>query len=180
MIRIERIINWRDPHYKYGELVLRESFPTNEYRDLTELRKYVNSNNLFHFNLILDDNTPIGIITYWLLDACCYVEHFAIEQSKRNSGYGEKVLSKLKQLVEERIVLEVEMPEDEITKRRIKFYERAGFTLYNKPYFQPPYRKEDKPLPMLIMAYGKEIINKEFIDIRNIIYKEVYHYTLES
>lgn len=178
MIRIERIINWKHPHYTYGENVLKDSFPTNEYRNLDELREYINNNNQFHFNLILDDNTPIGIISYWLLDEYCYVEHFAIEQDKRNSGYGKCVLSELKQLIQECIVLEVEMPEDEITRRRIKFYERAGFTLYNKPYFQPAYRKEDKPLPMLIMVYGKEISDEEFITIRDNIYKEVYHYTL--
>lgn len=180
MIRTERIINWKHPLYIYGEKIMKDSFPMNEYRDLEELREYISNNNQFHFNLILDDNTPIGIITYWLIDECCYVEHLAIEQGKRNSGYGKSILSDLKQRIQGRIVLEVEMPEDEITRRRIKFYERAGFKLYNKPYYQPPYRKEDKPLPMLIMAYGKEISDNEFKNIRDNIYKEVYHYTLRK
>ena len=33
----------------------------------------------------------------------------------------------------------VEIPEEEMAKRRINFYQRQGFSLWEKPYQQPPY-----------------------------------------
>lgn len=178
MIRFERIKNCKHTLYTYGENVLIDSFPRNEYRNIDEIKEYINSNKLFHFNIILKGNIPIGILTYWTLNECCYIEHFAIESEKRNNGYGKSVLDELKKIIQGRIVLEVEMPLNKIGSRRINFYEREGFKLYKMPYFQPPYRKEDNCLPMMIMAHGKEINDELFTRIRNSIYQEVYRYKL--
>ena len=41
------------------------------------------------------------------------------------------------------VVLEVEMPTDEMSKRRIGFYERLGFELDNQVYHQPPYAQRN-------------------------------------
>ena len=38
------------------------------------------------------------------------------------------------------MVLEVELPEDALTRRRIGFYERHGLVFNSYPYLQPPMR----------------------------------------
>lgn len=174
MIALKKINKSNDPLYKYNENLIIESFPPNEYRDLSQQRDYTNNNRLFHPHIILWQNEPIGILNYWLFQTCCYVEHFAIDSKKRNLGYGAKALSLLKESINECIVLEVELPEDDVAIKRIYFYERAGFKLYDKEYYQPPYRKKDSYFPMRIMAYGNSINDEDFNQIKSTIYKEVY------
>jgi hypothetical protein len=55
------------------------------------------------------------------------------------------------------MLLEVEPGEDEISRRRILFYERLGMKLCPFDYKQPPYRKNEKPFPMLIMSFPHEL-----------------------
>ena len=70
---------------------------------------------------------------------------------------------------------EVEMPEEEMAIRRINFYKRQGFTLWEKPYMQPPYKSGDDYLPMLLMAYGDLECDKDFEQVKKCIYREVYN-----
>ena len=102
-------------------------------------------------------------------------EHFAIDPAQRNGGYGKSVLNHLCQLLKHPIVLEVEIPEEEMAKRRINFYQRQGFSLWEKPYQQPPYKTGDNYLPMLIMAYGDIECGKDFDSVKEHIYREVYN-----
>ena len=69
----------------------------------------------------------------------------------------------------------VEMPEEEMAIRRINFYKRQGFTLWEKPYMQPPYKSGDDYLPMLLMAYGDLECDKDFEQVKKCIYREVYN-----
>ncbi|MBR6538579.1 MAG: GNAT family N-acetyltransferase [Bacteroides sp.] len=176
MISFIPIKDSKHPLYTYSEKILVESFPKNEYRDLAQQKEYINSNALFSCNIIIDNDKPIGIINYWTFNHFCYIEHFAIDSTKRNQGYGKMVLEILKEKIKNPIILEVETPDTEIAIRRISFYKRVGLKLYNQPYLQPPYRREDDLLPMRIMVYGKELSDDEFSFIKRTIYKEVYNY----
>jgi hypothetical protein len=69
----------------------------------------------------------------------------------------------------------VEMPEEEMAQRRINFYKRQGFVLWEKPYLQPPYRPGDDYLPMLLMAHGNLERERDFETVKNSIYREVYN-----
>jgi hypothetical protein len=73
------------------------------------------------------------------------------------------------------IVLEVELPETDIARRRIAFYERNGFRLWtSRNYQQPPYRQGDAPIAMRLMAWGN-LPESRFEEVVRRIYREVYH-----
>ena len=164
----------KDSHdeYIFTEKLLVESFPTDEYRKVEEQRKNVRSNKNFHMNIIYSSTTPVGIISFWKLDTFTYVEHFAILPTLRNLGYG---ASAIKKLIEEEknIVLEVEIPTDETSNRRIAFYSRCGLTLCKKEYIQPAYRTDSNEVPMHLMSCGIEL-DKNFENVKNCIYRTVY------
>ena len=145
MIRLQRITTADTDLYSYMEKLMTQSFPSEEYRELEEFG---------HFY---------------------YIEHFAIDPAQRNGGYGKSVLNHLCQLLKHPIVLEVEIPEEEMAKRRINFYQRQGFSLWEKPYQQPPYKTGDNYLPMLIRAYGDIECGKDFDSVKEHIYREVYN-----
>ena len=58
-----------------------------------------------------------------------YGEHFAVDPDERGGGYGGKALRLLCEELQTPVVLEVELPFDEMSRRRIGFYQRSGFTL---------------------------------------------------
>ncbi len=174
MIEFHRITTADVALYDYMEQLLVESFPPEEYRELKALRKYTDEKANFYNNVITYDHAPIGFITYWDFNQFCYVEHFAIHPTQRNGGFGRMALSHLCERLKRPIVLEVEMPDIELPQRRIRFYQRQGFTLWKTPYLQPPYKAGDSFLPMLLMAYG-DISEQEFETVKARLYHEVYN-----
>lgn len=175
MIRLQRITTADENLYAYMEHLMAISFPSEEYRPLTQLREYTDNKKHFYNNIIFDNDVAVGFITYWDFDTFYYAEHFAIDPARRNGGYGKKTLEYLCQLLQRPIVLEVEMPEEEMAKRRIGFYKRQGFALWQHPYLQPPYKPGDSYLPMLLMAHGNLNCEKDFELIKQRIYSEVYN-----
>ena len=112
MIRLQRITTADTDLYSYMEKLMTQSFPSEEYRKLEELRKYTDTKTHFYNNIIFHNNTPVGLITYWDFGHFYYIEHFAIDPAQRNGGYGKSVLNHLCQLLKHPIVLEVEIPEE--------------------------------------------------------------------
>lgn len=175
IIRIQPIRTEEVQHYAFMEELLIAAFPPEEYRELENLRKYTDCIGNFHNNLIFDSDTPVGFITYWDFDRFYYVEHFAINPALRNGGYGKKVLNHLCKVLQHPIVLEVEAPIEEIAQRRINFYKRHDFILWEKEYQQPPYKPGDSFLPMHLMVHGNLQCEKDFDEVKRRIYHEVYH-----
>ena len=189
-----RDIHTSDPSYPWVEQLWLASFPCNERRDTEAQRNNVDSRANFHCLLAEDDGKAVAFITYWHFGDFCYGEHLATDPACRNKGYGAQILStlhsKLSLLPSKPstfnsqlstltppmpFVLEVEMPADDLSRRRIAFYERNGFTLWRDcAYMQPPYRPEDAPLPMLLMVKGNLSPEQGFPRVRQTIHREVY------
>ncbi len=174
MIKLQRITTADTALYTFMERLMETSFPPEEYRDLQELRTYTDNKNHFYNNIISEDEIPVGFITYWDFGTFCYIEHFAISPAKRNGGYGKKALEYLCRQLKCPMVLEVELPETEMSMRRINFYRRQGFVLWENHYEQPPYRVGNKSLPMLLMAYGNLSSERDYNKVRSLIYHDVY------
>lgn len=174
MIEIKQVKTQDEVNYAFVEKLMHTAFPQEERRDTVQQREYSDNNPLFCNNIILENNTPIGMISYWTMGDFYYIEHFAIDPTLRNGGYGKRVLEVIKQQLQGPIVLEVEEPNDEMSTRRINFYKRLGFVLHEKTYMQPPYRAGDSGLPMFLMTYGVIDMNSDFERVKNSLYKEVY------
>ena len=165
------------PIYNYVEELLVASFPSEEYRPLDELRRLTDEEPRFCVRVALEGDAPVGLITVWSFPGYAYIEHFAIDPNRRNGGYGARVLRVLAEELRTALVLEVELLETDLARRRIGFYERQGFTLWNVPYQQPPYRPGDGYLPMRLMVRGDLQCNRDYETIRRTLHREVYHVT---
>lgn len=174
MIKLQPITTSDFAHYKFMEELLVDSFPPEEYRQLEDLREFTDRTGNFHNNIIFDDDLPVGFITYWEFDRFYYIEHFATNPALRNGGYGKRTLEYLCNHLPRPIVLEVERPVEEMAQRRISFYQRQGFTLWEKDYHQPPYKSGDSFLPMYLMVHGQLDPEKDYQEIRHTLYTQVY------
>lgn len=156
MLTLVPLHNIDGEDYRFAEKLLVDSFPSDEYRSLDQWRSYVSAHPLFTLYLIMDDHMRAGIISIWHFTDFRYVEHFATDAALRGKGYGAEVLKSIIAADDKPVVLEVEMPDNEISRRRIAFYERSGFVILPGHYVQPPYKAGCSALPMLIMATQKQ------------------------
>lgn len=163
-----------DPLLDKVEMTYVDSFPEGERRDFCLVRNLIEKEPRFLAYVLLKNNSYVGFITVWQLNAFDYVEHFAIDPLARNGGIGARALKQFLSLSERPIVLEVEDPEDEMSRRRVGFYERLGFVLNRNRYLQPPYRDGEPWLNLLLMSCGDIDLNLQFEHVKNEIHQYVY------
>ena len=122
----------------------------------------------------------LAFLAVWEFAEFVFIEHFAVSEKARNSGIGGKMLEELARQKAGKVVLEVELPEDSLKKRRIGFYERHGFTFNEYPYIQPPMGEDRHEIPLRIMSAPEPLSEDEFQSVRTELYESVYHYVCEE
>lgn len=175
MIRLVPVANNDDKVMSYIRQIYDESFPIDERRDFNEVKVLLQSRAEFVLYLIESDGKEVGFISSWEFPDFIYVEHFAIDPSCRGGGYGAETLQCFLSDVTKPVVLEVERPEDDFSRRRIAFYERVGFKLWGEiAYIQPPYDTTRKPLDLLLMTFGDIDLSSTFKLVNTTLHREVY------
>lgn len=155
--------------------IMEESFPIDERRTYEE-QKALLDNELYNIYVLYDnENDNIkAFIAIWSFDDFAFVEHLAVSSLYRNGGIGALILQEVKKLLSSMICLEVELPEEEMARRRIGFYERNGFYYNDYEYMQPAISKDRNEIPLRIMTTGGKVIEDRFNEIKSILYKNVY------
>ena len=155
--------------------IMEESFPIDERRTYEE-QKALLDNELYNIYVLYDnENDNIkAFIAIWSFDDFAFVEHFAVSSLYRNGGIGALILQEVKKLLSCMICLEVELPEEEMAKRRIGFYERNGLYYNEYEYMQPAISKDRNEIPLRIMTTGGKVTEDRFNEMKDILYQYVY------
>lgn len=141
--------------YLYIKDLYETSFPADERRDFEIWLQILKTRPEFNVFAIYDDGDVVGFISVWQWEAWRYVEHFAVDATRRGGGIGAVAFRQLLSMNTRPLILEVESPTDDISCRRVAFYERLGLTLHSDyEYIQPPYSEDRNSLPMCLMTYG--------------------------
>ncbi|MDO5014762.1 MAG: GNAT family N-acetyltransferase [Clostridia bacterium] len=148
-------------------------FPSDEHRDYQE-QKNLLLNPEYTVKFIDEDEKIIAFVAYWHFREFLYVEHLAVDNSKRNQGLGSLLLSFLCQNTDKIIILEIEPPIDLKSKSRMNFYIKNGFYFNEYDYIQPAYSDKKSAIALNLMSFGRKINENEFINIRKILYERVY------
>lgn len=158
--------------------IMEESFPADEHRPYEE-QKALLENPLYKIYTFSGEGEEIlAFLCVWMFETITYIEHFAVNPSCRNGGIGGKILQEWMHESKKMLCLEVELPTDELTKRRIGFYQRNGFVLNEYPYMQPAISEGRNPIPLLIMTTGRSVSEEEYLSIKRLLYTEVYRFSL--
>ena len=156
----------------YG--IMEQSFPKSEIRSFDGQRALLKEDR-YKIYCEYEKEEIVAFIALWDLGEYKFLEHFAVHPNYRGKGIGSKLLNEVTACVDGLCFLEVEPPISELQKRRVEFYKRQGFFINAYQYFQPAFSKTLPAVPLKIMTYGKELDEKEFLKIKNLVYKEVYH-----
>lgn len=152
------LIDIDNPYFTSAWKLYEEAFPFYERRKL-EAQILLLKNPNYKFDVFVEKNAFIGFILWWNFKDFQYIDHFAVTKSKRNNGYGAKILKEFIKRNSKPTLLEVELPDSSINTKRIKFYERLGFKL-NQHQYKVPSSIDDRKIDLLVMTYPR-MISKE-------------------
>lgn len=153
--------------------LLSNSFPTDEYRPYAE-QKALLQHPAYVVYTLWDAQGLLAAIACWEFEDICYAEHFAVRASARNRGVGGEMFRAFLEMYDHPVCLEVELPTDDLTRRRIAFYERCGLYFHHFPYMQPPISHDKNPVPLRLMTNCKDIRPQTLLCIKRMLYRQVY------
>ncbi|MDR1877030.1 MAG: GNAT family N-acetyltransferase [Flavobacteriaceae bacterium] len=176
MMKLEKLNLVNEREVIFVENLYIESFPKEERRPPDKTFKlYEENKDKFFILLASTEDQRVGFLTYWDLGEFIFAEHFAILPDFRDSGYGSMVMNLFMENTTQPVVLEVEPPTSHIAVRRIKFYERLGFKLWDDvEYRQPSYYQDGKSYPMKLMSKGTIDLIKDGKEIIHLIHTTAY------
>lgn len=150
-----------------------------------ELRPYQAFKDLFEqgsFDLYgyEKDSQLLGAMIVWEFETFAYIENFAVNQQLRGQGTGSKMLDDIENMMEKPLVLEVEVPYDDMSHRRVVFYQRNQFLYSDYGYIQPALRENVPDVQLQLMSYPKIMTAEEFEKMKKQIFQKVYNKYEES
>lgn len=151
------------------------SFPEEERRSREGFLRLCRECEYYKIISVFEDDVLIAFLTVWEFDSFIFGDHFAVHPDKRGYKLGSKLLNVFLESIELPFIIEVELPENEICKRRIEFYKRNGLCLCDFDYILPPLQEGFDGVPMKIMSYPSPLSQSDFEPFKAQMYKEVYN-----
>lgn len=153
--------------------LMTEAFPPSEIRNEDGQRNLL-SHPAYQLYTVKNKEEVHGLLAVWMFDTFDFIEHFAVDASLRGNGIGGMLLKDYLENTQKTVFLEVEEPKTDIAKRRIGFYERAGFCLNDDDYIQPDLQKGQSSLLLKNMTYPHKSSKEEFAHMKQHIFETVY------
>ena len=168
-------INWDDSE-RWDKVwaLYEESFPLAERRKLED-HKRAFADPRFHPLSVWEGVLLLGIAFYWEWNNYRYVEYLAVSPDLRGHGYGFEIIKHIRDS-QHTIILEIDPLENDLSVRRLQFYERAGFTLTPYRFIHLPYRLDGISQELLILSYPQMITKEQHNDFLDFIDKRVRNY----
>ena len=154
-----------------------ESFPEYERRRISSHARAVEDPR-FHTKVAVENGNLMAILFYWTLgEDRIYIEHIAVNPSMRGKNIGSTILQNFTSRNQDStIILEIDPPVDEISKKRLSFYEKAGFANTGFVFNHPSFEKKGQEHDLVILSYPKAISKDEFDDFTTTVLGDVLKY----
>lgn len=162
-----RIQDTAHPYFAQAWDIYEQSFPLCEQRPLAEHIRAL-ADPAFHYNLLTDTGRLIGLLSWWEWESAegtpfRFGEHFAISPEMRGGGYGSQALEYLLGDGKRLVLLEIDPPVDDISRRREQFYLRNGLvTNYEYDHVHPSFRPATPVHRLFLMSWPRALTPGEF------------------
>ncbi|PID94223.1 MAG: hypothetical protein CSA95_04080 [Bacteroidetes bacterium] len=152
----------------------RKSFPVEEQRPLNKHLQAMCNSKFHPYIYTTEEADLLAICFYWDFHDFKYLEHFSVNPNYRNRGIGSEIIRSFNE-DKYPVILEIEPPIDEISKQRLKFYERNNFKETGYIFKQLKYQKNNKDV-LLELLCNKEMNGDFFQKFQHTIYHELAIY----
>ena len=177
-----RIQDTAHPYWDQAWDIYEQSFPLCEQRPLDEHIRAL-ADPAFHYNMLTEGDRLIGLLSWWDWTSgngtlFRFGEHFAISPDTRGGGYGSQALKYLLGDGSRLVLLEIDPPVDDISRRREQFYMRGGMvTNYEYDHVHPSFRPSTKAHQLMIMSYPRALTPDEFREFQRFNNERVLSYS---
>lgn len=152
MLEFKRLNDVNTEDFAMAWALYERAFPLNERRALLCHETAMRQESDFVCLSLYDNERFVGLLFYWVLSECVYVEHLAVSESTRGQGIGKAALKYVAQSGLP-IILEIEPPSDAVSVARLRFYESAGYHRLPYEHYQLPYHRGEMPLRLELLSY---------------------------
>lgn len=160
-IDMKRIAGTNDPLFNDFKALYADSFPVFEQRtEKHQASAFLHSN--YHVEAYVEQEQFIGFIAYWAFQDYLYIEHYAIHKQLRGQGYGSRILQSFIASHPEKVLLEIDPIQDEISAARLRFYQHCGFVVNTHRHVHPPYREGYHGHDLLVLTTQRTITAEEY------------------
>jgi len=150
------------------------SFPVHEQRNSRQQEEAFGDDR-YHLVIKTEGELLVSFIAYWDFPDYVYIEHLAVNPDLRGQNKGSELLNDFAAITDKTIILEIDPPVDEMSWKRLSFYERLGYIPNTYTHYHPAYNKANKPHKLLVLSYKEELTEKVYgqfyKDLCNIVMK---------
>ena len=171
MLQQVRLKNADSSFFTEAWQLYEQAFPFDERRSLACHKLAMEQEENFVCLSLYSCNRFVGILFYWLLSECVFVEHLAVVESARGRGLGKAALQIVQQYGKP-VILEIEPPSDAVGAKRLRFYESAGYVLLPHEHYQLPYQRGGNKLRLLLLSFPcvasvacLDLFEKEYLEL---------------
>lgn len=129
----------------------------------------------FEADAILLDGAFAGLLFHWTTDGFHYIEHLAVSPHLRGQQIGSRALEAF--CCDRRVILEIDPPEEEVSIRRLHFYERLGFVANPHRYIHPSFRRPFHPHRLVVMSRPGPLTDPEIRRFADFVREHVLRYS---
>ena len=168
-----RIKTTQDVYYNAFLKIFRESFPIFEQRTDAQFQQVMGDDRC-HICVTLENKKVVGLVVYWLFKDYFYIEYLAIHPDERGKHRGTQMLSYLLNSIPKNCILEIDPLCDEISKKRLKFYQGLGFETNSYVHTHPAYRREYKDHKLIVLSsspLSEKGYNQYYQDLSKVVMK---------
>lgn len=171
-----KYFDWKNPadNQVYNQILqlMESSFPVSERRTQAGQR-FLFKQPDYMLLVACCDARVVAFLAWWKMRGFRFVEHLATDDALRGQGIGGKMLDLFLKADKTPCVLEVELPENDLARRRVAFYRRHGLELCPYAYMQMPLRPDFAPMPLALMSTCP-LDRLQFAHVRDALYARVY------
>lgn len=151
-MRKHRITDPNDVIYPALRTLYDRSFPAYEKRTDAHQIKAL-SDDRYYLLSFLEDDKLVGFFGYWSFADYLYIEHYAINTDIRGKGYGTQLLKQLLAETEKTVILEIDPVIDDISAKRLRFYQNLGFVENHYTHSHPAYQAQFQPHSLKVLSH---------------------------
>lgn len=170
-MELKRIMDSSHPDVEaLVELHSQEFSEYERFRGTRLMHNLIDGAHQMYFHSVYENDQLAGFFIYWDLEDAYYIHFIAVFPEMRNHKIGQKILDWVAENLKRPVFLEVDIPFDEITQRRLHFYKRNGFVeVANDPHTLSSIRMGEHPL-WLMGTSPVDNLESYLVKIRDIVY----------
>ncbi|WP_228005850.1 GNAT family N-acetyltransferase [Xenorhabdus sp. BG5] len=127
------------------------------------------------FMQLINVDVFVGFIGAWQFEDTFYIEHIAISSSLRGQGYGKRVLDAFC-TKHSKVVLEIDPVVDEISSKRLRFYQQCGFVTHEILHYHPSYHPDREPHELVVLSYPEQLSKQSYQVFKNCLNNQVMNF----